>query len=227
MAAVVAQLISQCQVIAGHFGSLEPQALIAEIRELVANLPQHVSRPDQLVISEVLDQMLGRFVHHAALEKQPQIANGFVALATTRSTLSCWRNQWLRIADCCAGILRRDAPATVDLVAADPRVTRMIRFINSGYADPYLGARAVARAANLSAWHATRLLKRQTGLGFLAHLHRRRIDAARDLLVDRSLSIKEISTTVGYLHHSQFSRHFRNACGVTPYAFRKTYAASA
>jgi transcriptional regulator GlxA family with amidase domain len=46
------------------------------------------------------------------------------------------------------------------------------------------------------------------------------------LLIDTSLSIKEISTAVGYLHQSQLSRHFRDACAVTPHAFRSLRVSS-
>jgi len=224
MPVVIAELISRAQVIAGHFGDFEPQALITEIRGLAADLPQCMSRADQLVLSEVLDQMLARFVRVAGLERQPDIANGFVMLMTSRPMLTRWRSQWLSVADRCAMLL--GGCRSFDSATGDPRVTRMIECINARHADPRLNGRAVADAAQVSPWHAARLLKQQTGSGFLAHLHRRRIAAARDLLIETSFSIKEISTAVGYLHHSQLSRHFRDACGVTPHAFRSAHVIS-
>jgi two-component system response regulator YesN len=98
----------------------------------------------------------------------------------------------------------------------------MLEVIDQRYADATLTVRSAAKAANLSAWHGARLLKQQSGSGFVTHLHRRRIAVACDLLKDHSRSIKEISTVIGYSHPSQFSRHFKLAFGVTPVAFRNT-----
>lgn len=222
MTLFLVDLISRCQVIAGQFCQVQPQPLITAIRDLVANLPREMNRADQLVVTEVFDRMLGRWVRTAGLEGQPEIAKGFVVLATTRPTFLDWRNEWLRIADCCVGLCRASQGHGFALV--DPRVSRMIRAIETQYADPRLDARTVARAAHVSAWHAARLLRQQTGFSFLAHLHGRRCSVARQLLMETTLSVKEISTAVGYLHPSQLSRHFRSSSGMTPLMFRNAYA---
>jgi AraC family transcriptional regulator len=78
----------------------------------------------------------------------------------------------------------------------------------------------VAQTINLCPSYAARKLRAQTGFGFLAHLHRRRIAVARSLLVETSLSIKEIAATVGYAHQSDLSRHFKLAGGDSPVVFR-------
>src|SRR5689334_6300778 len=144
---VVFELVRECQVIAGHFGTIEPHLLIAEIRELVIHVPQFVSRSDQLIITEVLDQMLGRFVRLTSLQEQPHIAAGFVGLATMRPTLSRWRSEWLRVANSCAAAVDARSRPVAD--SPDVRVTRMVRFIDRSYNDPHLSVRAVADAANL------------------------------------------------------------------------------
>lgn len=219
MTDVVADLISQCQIVAGHFCDVSPRMLVVEIRELLGNVPAAVSRPDQLVITEVLDRVLARLVAVAGLDTRADIAHGFVALANTRCDFQGWREQWLQLSERCAAVLSRGAASGVPC-HSDPRVDRMIDFIDRNYAETRLDIRTVAEVAHVSSWHAARLLKEKSGSGFLAHLHRRRIAVARDLLVDTALTLKEISTRVGYAHPSQFTRHFKTASGITPLAYR-------
>ena len=214
----VSALISRCQVVAGHFGEVTPAALVHEVRGLITDLPLVPSRAEQLVIGDVLDRVLARLVRYLALDRNPDIAQRFVTLAEARAMPDLWRTQWTQISDLCSTLLdSRLDPITHHV---DPRVIRMLEVIDERYADATLTVRSAAKAANLSAWHGARLLKHQSGCGFVRHLHRRRIAVACDLLGDHSRSIKEISTAVGYAHPSQFSRHFKLAFGVTPFAFR-------
>jgi len=216
----VPTLISRCQVVAGHFGEVAPAALVHEVRGLITDLPPAPSRAEQLVIGDLLDRVLARLVRYLALDNCPDIAQRFVTLAEARAVPDLWRTQWVQIADVCTTrISSRLDPETHHV---DPRVVRMLEVIDERYADATLNVRSAARAANLSAWHGARLLKHQSGCGFVRHLHRRRLAVACDLLRDHSRSIKEISTAVGYAHPSQFSRHFKLAFGVTPFAFRST-----
>lgn len=211
-------LISRCQVVAGHFGEVAPAALALEVRRLIADLPPVPSRGEQLVIGDVLDRVLARLVRYLALDDCADIAPRFVKLAEARAAPDLWRAQWTQIADLCSTLIG----ARLDPVShhVDPRIIRMLEVIDERYADATLTVRSAAQAANLSAWHGARLLKQQSGSGFVTHLHRRRIAVACDLLRDHSRSIKEISTVIGYSHPSQFSRHFKLAFGVTPFAFR-------
>jgi transcriptional regulator GlxA family with amidase domain len=83
-----------------------------------------------------------------------------------------------------------------------------------------LTMREVAQTINVCSRRWARILKQQTGFGFLEHLHRCRINVARRLLNETVLSIKEVAAKVGYAHPSQLSRQFKLACGETPLAFR-------
>jgi AraC-like DNA-binding protein len=220
MTGALPALISRCQVVAGHFGEVAPATLVREVRRLVADLPPVASRAEQLVIGDVLDRVLARLVRYLALDNCPDIAQRFVKLAAARAMPDIWRTEWAHIADLCTTLISsRLDPGTHHI---DSRVIRMLEVIDERYADATLNARSAAKAANLSAWHGARLLKHQSGCGFLTHLHRRRIAVACDLLRDYSRSIKEISTAVGYAHPSQFSRHFKLAFGITPFTFRSS-----
>jgi AraC-like DNA-binding protein len=106
----------------------------------------------------------------------------------------------------------------------DPRIRHAIEALDRRYAEPRLALGDIALAANLSLCHATRLLKRQTGLGFVAHLHQRRIAAARVYLTETTVSIKEIADRLGYKSASEFGRHFRRSSYMTPRDYRGALA---
>ena len=214
----IAALFSQCQVLAGRFGKLTSSALMSEMNGLVAQLPASLNRAEQLMIGAVLGHLLARLVRIAGIDGRADVASGFLNLADAGPTMDSWRVQWFRIADCCTALLQdADGPRAE---ITDTRVTGMLRVVQMRYVDPGLTMRQVALTINLCPSHAARMLIQQTGFGFLTHLHRRRILAARRLLVEAPLSIKEIAAAVGYAHPSQFSRQFKLASGETPLGFR-------
>jgi transcriptional regulator GlxA family with amidase domain len=133
-----------------------------------------------------------------------------------------------RAGACCIGALD-DAAQTVEIAeiaapgserAANACVDRVLRMIAARYHDPHLSLSVVAREVRFSTWHVSRTLTHRTGLGFVAHLRRARVTAARRLLVQSVLSMKEIAAAVGYPHPNRLDRDFRRMCSVTPSTFR-------
>jgi AraC-like DNA-binding protein len=212
-------LMGDCQLLAGRFSDTSPALLLAELNRLVANLPSSLGRTEQLIVGGVLGRFLVHFVRQAGIDTRADVGRGFLNLADAGTTFDGWRTQWVRVAGCCVAGLCDEADKRPRAVI-DARVTRMQRCVETRYTDPRLNAREVAKTVRLSPWHAARMLKQETGFGFVAHLHRCRIARARDLLMDTASSIKAIAAAVGYAHPSQLSRQFKLACGVTPLAFR-------
>jgi AraC-like DNA-binding protein len=214
----IARLLDGCQVIAGRFGDLTFVTLLAEMDRLVLNLPPSLNRAELVTIRGVMAHLLARLVRSAGIERRHDITRLFLHLADAPATISTWRPQWVRATSWCATLLReadRDSRPVVDT-----RVTRMLQCIQLRFVDSTLTMRDVAQLTNLSPSHAARLLKRQTGTGFVTHLHRLRVDLARRLLIETVLSVKEISAAAGYTHPSQLSRSFKLAYGESPVSFR-------
>ncbi|WP_435036564.1 helix-turn-helix domain-containing protein [Pseudomonas neuropathica] len=78
----------------------------------------------------------------------------------------------------------------------------------------------LARLAELSEYHFSRLFKRATGLSPSQYFIRLRMVRARHLLLETRLSVIEIGLEVGYSSPSHFSQVFRREVGVTPSDFR-------
>lgn len=68
-------------------------------------------------------------------------------------------------------------------------------------------------------FHFSRMFKRSTGMApHCFHLHCR-FDRAKQLLLERQLSIAEIAYTIGFFSQGHFNYHFKRFVGVTPKTF--------
>ena len=85
---------------------------------------------------------------------------------------------------------------------------------------------SVAAAIGISMTQLERDFRKVFGMTPRAFLHVLRLEQARALLEDASLSIAQIAHACGYADHSAFSRRFLREFGTTPTAYRKGRAGS-
>lgn len=102
----------------------------------------------------------------------------------------------------------------------DRRIRQAIAAIEREHANPYLAEKTVAGRVGLSRSRFGRLFKKEAGATFQHELTRARLEAARNLLSDTCLSIKEVVHRVGFVHASSFDRAFRRVFGCTPTEWR-------
>jgi transcriptional regulator GlxA family with amidase domain len=105
-----------------------------------------------------------------------------------------------------------------------PGVTQVIRHIELHLAEN-LRVAELARIADLSHNHLTRLFRRRTGETVKAYIGRRRAETAIHLLTRSTLSIKLIAQQAGATDLQAFNKMMRAATGQGPRAFRRTGAA--
>lgn len=197
---VMHRFITELQIVAGDLVRLSPVVLVERFEQLAGAIPRPPSRGDQLVVGELLHQALKRLHRAIGHEAAPIDASRLdadsypAAIAEVRAAL----------------------PG-----GTTPRLIDFDRILARRYSDGSLSAVKIAAEMNLTASHLSRIVKRQTGHGFPWHLRRVRMREAIRLLIGSALSIKEISSRVGYLHTSHFDRHFRAVYGVTASAYRR------
>lgn len=105
----------------------------------------------------------------------------------------------------------------------DWRIRKILLFIDS--ADGKIGSDMadICRQLSLgiSADYATKLFKRETGIGFREYGARKRLMKAASQLAETNLSIKVIAADLGYNIPQAFSRRFKFQYQVKPTEYRR------
>lgn len=70
--------------------------------------------------------------------------------------------------------------------------------------------------------HFARIFRKQFGMTFVQYLTQYRIDQSKRLLTETYIPVEQIAFQVGIGSYSYFCTCFKNACGLTPSAYRKT-----
>jgi len=96
----------------------------------------------------------------------------------------------------------------------------VLEFIDRSYQDGTPLSR-IAQAAGVSRSHLCRIFKRITGLSLKRFLTRRRLQAAKELLLEPGAAIDQVARRVGYRDASHFDRVFRHWEGLTPSGYRR------
>jgi AraC family transcriptional regulator len=78
----------------------------------------------------------------------------------------------------------------------------------------------MAAAANLSPYHFARSFKRTMGITPHQYALRRRIERAKEMLLETNLPIGDVARRAGFVSPSHFSQQFKRAVGVPPSALR-------
>ncbi len=73
---------------------------------------------------------------------------------------------------------------------------------------------------NYSEAYFCKLFKQCFGKNFTSYLTEYRVDAAKKLLEDPMVNIKEIGRTVGYGDSNYFTKVFRRVTGISPTEYR-------
>ena len=96
-----------------------------------------------------------------------------------------------------------------------------------GYIEEHLGEQiclgTLAHLARLSQHHFCRAFKQSFGIPPHQYHIQKRIEQAKLLLADRSISITDIGFTLGYSQTSSFSVTFRKITGWTPSEYRREF----
>jgi AraC family transcriptional regulator len=97
----------------------------------------------------------------------------------------------------------------------------VIRYIEENLADQISLAK-LAELVHLSPYHFARAFKKTSGMPPRRYHMHRRIERAKMLLAEPSLSVTEIADEVGFADTSSFSVAFHSRVGLSPRAYRRS-----
>jgi two-component system response regulator YesN len=98
-------------------------------------------------------------------------------------------------------------------------VKRARRYIDENYASQ-LTLNLLSENLNISPYYLSHIFKNVLDVNVIEYLNSKRIEAAKKLLVDTDMAIKNISCQVGYLDSNYFCRVFKRYTNITPSVFR-------
>ena len=87
--------------------------------------------------------------------------------------------------------------------------------------DQKLTLSFLARYINRSENYLSRLFKGETGINIIQYINYRKMEKAKELLMDPQLSINEISNTLGFTEASYFNKIFKKIYDINPSEYRK------
>ena len=99
-------------------------------------------------------------------------------------------------------------------------IVEALKFIRENY-KKNLTLESVAQQVYISPYYLSHLFKEELGITFVEYLTKVRIDEAKRLLKDSSMSIVAIALEVGYQDASYFSKVFKKVVGLSPNQYRK------
>ncbi|WP_222429871.1 AraC family transcriptional regulator [Paenibacillus cremeus] len=104
----------------------------------------------------------------------------------------------------------------------DPRIIKACTYLQEHVHEP-LTLEKLAAHVYLSPSHFSYLFRRALGQPPAQYVRSYRIRLAKELLLQTSWPVGEISQRVGYGELSEFSRAFRHASGLSPQAYRQQW----
>lgn len=101
-----------------------------------------------------------------------------------------------------------------------PLLRKVMEHLEDNYTSP-LSINNISKKAGISSSHLSRLFKENLNLSFTQYMNRLRIEKAKELLEDKSLTIGEIMSNVGFSTEQHFFKQFKRYTGTTPGRLRQ------
>lgn len=103
----------------------------------------------------------------------------------------------------------------------EPLCRRALDTLAQHYMDPDLSLVSLSGMLDVSPNHLSACIKKYAGETFINTLIRKRMEAARELLANSSLKVRDIAVRCGYTDQHYFSYCFKKYCGESPNAMRR------
>ena len=152
-----------------------------------------------------------------ALENPMDI--GFLTHPITKNCLDdpCSTHSKTIFVNCIKNIIQE--LSTISKQNTSMLVNGVVEFINKNY-NKQISLIDAAEFIKRNSSYISRLLKKELSMGFSQLLTERRLSAAKDLLINTTMKISDISETVGYTSTKYFNQVFYNNFQMNPTDYR-------
>jgi two-component system response regulator YesN len=97
---------------------------------------------------------------------------------------------------------------------------KVIEYVDQSFRDPGLSLELVAGHVGMNHTYLVKVFHESVGSHFTDYVNRRRIEYAREQLLQTTLTVSEVALQAGFNSPSYFITCFRRQLGITPAAFR-------
>ena len=104
--------------------------------------------------------------------------------------------------------------------ARNRKMANIEAYIMENYRDQLMCATSIADAFKISPSYLSRIFKADMGIGIIEYIHNLRVNAAKELLKDDSLTIDAVAVRAGFSNRWVLTRVFKKIVGTTPGAYR-------
>lgn len=108
-----------------------------------------------------------------------------------------------------------------DAPSPDRMIDNVIQEIRAHYMED-IQLTYLAAKYNISTGRLSTMIKEELAMNFSEYISQLRIQRAKELLADESLSIQEIAEIVGYNDYFYFTKVFKKIQGISPSKYRKS-----
>ncbi len=191
-----------------------------EASKALQYLKQSVVETKNLRGYEVLDLVISAgtlFIMQVKCENQKQMNDDYVKRCEQSNSIQMLFEQLNAIHIAVINILQ---------IEHDNDILRPIRIAKNYIQNHYqeqITLEQVSDVVGLSSSYFSALFKKEVGEGFAKYLIHIRIEAAKVLLRESTLSVSAICKEVGYNDSKHFTSTFEKAAGLKPSAYRKLY----
>ena len=112
-------------------------------------------------------------------------------------------------------------PDPCETASEEDEISQVVRYMEEHFSDPEISITALADSLELSTARFSLSFKEKTGMSPLEYLTLLRVEHAKEQLEMTDLTIRDISTMVGYYDSGSFIRRFKQVTGETPAQYRR------
>ena len=81
----------------------------------------------------------------------------------------------------------------------------------------------VANHVNISTYYLSKIFKKEMGVNFITYVTDRKMDLAKEMLVNTDIPVLNIALDLAYNEANYFSKAFKKKTGLTPSEYREKY----
>lgn len=115
----------------------------------------------------------------------------------------------------CIKLTEKNAP-----FASNPEIARIVEYVNKNL-DKDINLDSAAKYICMNSSYFSRFFKSKTGENFVDFLSRARIEKAKKLLLNTSMTVDAIAEKVGHTNKAYFSKVFKKMTGVSPGEYKR------